>query len=463
MCKQVLEHLTADQPAAIDRLKALLAIPSVSADPTYSGDVAAAGQWLVDQLSAMGLDAQLVPTAGHPIVFARSTAATAPPDAPHLLYYAHYDVQPPDPLDKWDSPPFEPTIRDGAIYARGASDDKGQVCCILEALRAWLVTEKQLPCQVIVLFEGEEESAGQSLPVFIEQRREQLAADVVVVSDTAMWPGPDGPIPAIKYGLRGIAYFDVKLYGPNRDVHSGSYGGAIANPATMLARVLGRLFDDDNHITIPGFYDDVVPVTDQEKRRWTQLPFDERHALKSIGVAEPFGERGYSTLQRLWARPSCDVNGLYGGYQGEGGKTIIPSFAGAKLSFRLVANQDPRKIGAALESWLHSQDVGGCRWQVQHLGQAPPVLLTTDSPFVTAAKRAIERASGRPPVMIREAASIPVVADFKSILGLDTLLIGFGLTDDCIHSPNEKFNLDQFTLGCRTHAILLAELAAARR
>jgi acetylornithine deacetylase/succinyl-diaminopimelate desuccinylase-like protein len=313
---------------------------------------------------------------------------------------------------------------------------------------------------VTVLIEGEEEGGGEAaLSQFIAEHQDLLAADVAIVCDSGVWDGPAGPIPAITYGLRGIVYYDLRLFGPNRDLHSGAFGGSIPNPATLLARVIGRLLDEDNHITVPGFYDDVLPATDQEKRLWSQLPCDEQRALAQLGLSRRFGERGRSSFECLWARPTCDVSGLLGGYQGQGAKTIIPSWAGAKISFRLVPNQDPVKIDQLFRAWMRSQDVGGCRWEISQLGNAWPVLVPTDSPFVAAAQRALQRAAGQVPVLIREGGTIPVVADIQKLLGLNSLLIGFGRADDCIHSPNEKFDLAQFDLGCRALATLLADLA----
>ena len=460
MLDDVLQQLDDDQPQAVARLCEFLSIPSVSTDPAFADQAAQAARWVCDTLTRLGFDATSHPTAGHPIVLADNRNDKPPADAPHVLFYGHYDVQPPDPLDQWTTPPFEPAIRDGAIVARGASDDKGQVMCFLEALRAWKQTHGRLPLRVTVLIEGEEECGSIQLQPFMEAHRDALSADIAIVSDTAMW---DPQTVAITYGLRGLLYFDVQLHHPNRDLHSGIYGGTLANPATVLTSVLGRLFDDDHRVTIPGFYDDVVQLTDDERRQWAALGFDDVALLAGIGVHQPHGEAGYTTLERKWARPSCDINGLYGGYGGEGAKTIIPASAGAKVSFRLAPNQDPNKIGLAFTDWLKSHDVHGCRWQITPYGQADPVVVSNDSPYIHAAVRAIERCSGRPPVMIREGATIPVVADFKSLLGIDTLLIGFGLNDDRIHAPNEKFNLDNFALGCQTHAAVLAELAAVRR
>ncbi|MEX0775355.1 MAG: dipeptidase [Phycisphaeraceae bacterium] len=459
MTQAVLKHLESDRDAALARLKSLLAIPSVSTNPDNKGDIERAARWVADALGQAGLIARVMPTKGHPVVL-----ATTPPEsvenaqhAPRVMFYGHYDVQPPEPLEEWTTPPFEPTVRDGAIYARGASDDKGQVSCFLEALRAWHAVHGKFPVHVTVLIEGEEEMGSVSLPAFLREHRDELAADIVLISDTAMW---DRDTPAITYGLRGLLYFDLQLHNANRDLHSGVYGGTLANPATILPQVLARLWDEKHRITIPGFYDDVLPVSEEERRRWDALGFKERKQFfDPIGVNTPFGEAGFTTLQRKWARPACDINGLYGGYGGPGAKTVIPSFAGAKVSFRLAANQKADAIGAAFEQWLRAQDVHGCRWKITHLGGCDAVVLPYDSPHIAAAVRAMETSAGRKPVLMREGATIPVVADFKNTLGADSLLVGFGLNDDRLHAPNEKFDLSCFELGCRTHAVLLAELA----
>ncbi len=453
----ILEQIDSTQDDAIARLKDLLTIPSISTDPAYRSHVQDAARWVADHLHESGLNAEVCPTAGHPVVLARTTDDDAQnPAAPRVLFYGHYDVQPPDPVEKWTTPPFQPDVRDGKLYARGASDDKGQVMCFLEALRAYKLAGVKLPCHVTVMIEGEEECGSVGLPGFLQEYREQLKADIAVVSDTTMW---DAETPAITYALRGLVYFDIKLHGPTRDLHSGVYGGTLANPATMLARVLGKLFGEDNRVTIPGFYDDVAPLDEEETQRWAVLGFNERDFLDPVG-AKPFGEAGYSTLERRWARPSCDVNGLYGGYMGEGAKTVIPSYAGAKVSFRLPANMDPDKVAKQFTDWLEAQDTGGCRWEITQHGKAYPVAVSIDSPYIAAAGRAMEQAKGRPPVLVRDGATIPIIADFKRLLGLDTLLLGFGLNDDNIHSPDECFGLDRFHLGCRTHAMLLEQVAA---
>ncbi len=452
----ILTILENDHDAAVQRLCDLLKIPSVSTDPAYKQHIDAAANWVADHIKQSGLDAEVCQTAGHPVVLAKTTDDDVEnPNAKRILFYGHYDVQPPDPLDKWTTGPFEPTIRDGKLYARGSSDDKGQVACFLEALRAYKKAGRKLPCHVTVMIEGEEECGSVGLPGFLKEYHDQLKADVVVVSDTTMW---DPDTPAITYAMRGLVYFDIKLYGPNRDLHSGVYGGTLANPATLLPRTLAKLFGDDNRITIPGFYDDVAPLDPVETKRWADLGFKDELFLNPIG-ATPFGEAGFTTLERRWARPSCDVNGIYGGYMGEGAKTVIPSFAGAKVSFRIPANMDPKKVAKQFIDWLKSQDVAGCRWKIEQHGEAYPVAVSIDSPYIAAAGRAIENAKGRPPVLVRDGATIPIIAEFKQQLGLDTLLIGFGLNDDSIHSPDECFGLDRFALGCKTHALLLEEVA----
>jgi len=457
----IIDHLDHDHDNAVRRLCDLLAIPSVSTDPAYAPQVRQAASWVSAQLEELGLITDVIEAGGHPAIVARSPSAMVQnPDAPRILFYGHYDVQPPDPLDLWTTPAFEPTIRDGKVYARGACDDKGQVMMFIEALRAYRQTGRKLPCPVTLLIEGEEECGSVTLPNVLKQHADLLKADLCVVSDTAMWEGSEGPTPAITYALRGLIYFDVKLFGPSRDLHSGVYGGTLANPATLLARTLGRLFDENNRITIPGFYDDVAAVTDDERAQWQRLNFSEEKFLGEIGV-KPFGEKGFNTLERRWARPSCDVNGLYGGYMGKGAKTVIPAFAGAKVSFRIPANMNARKVAASFEAWIKSQDVGGCRWELENHGEAYPVAAPTDSPFVAAAMKAVEAVEGRPPALVRDGATIPVVADFKAKLGLDTLLIGFGLNSDSIHSPNEHFGLDRFLLGAKCHAALLTQIGMA--
>lgn len=454
MTAKVLEHLRTEHEAAVQRLCDYLRIESIGTDAQYDEACRDAAQWTAKQMRAAGLETQIHTGQGHPIVL--GTYQCDKPDAPTVMYYGHYDVQPPDPLALWDSPPFEPMIRDGRIYARGASDDKGQVMTFLEAMRAWHETHGLPDVNLKVFIEGNEESGSEPADAFVAEHKDLLQCDVAVVSDTAMW-GPGQP--AICYALRGLAYFDVKLFGPSRDLHSGVYGGSVPNPANEMIKVLGQLFDENHHITVDGFYDDVVTLTDEEREQWQNLGFDETEYAKSIGLSELSGEAGYATLERRWARPSGDINGIYGGYMGEGAKTVIPAMAGAKVSFRLAAKQDPHDIEAKFRRWLEKRTPAGCRWQIETWGLAHPVIVQRDSAYLQAAAEAVQEASGTQARLIREGATIPVVSTFKRELGIDTLLMGFGLHDDNLHSPNEKFDLACFDLGCRAHALLLGRLA----
>jgi acetylornithine deacetylase/succinyl-diaminopimelate desuccinylase-like protein len=451
---KILKHLEDDQAAALGRLCELLSIRSISTDPAYNDQCEAAARWVTSALTDCGLTAQMYETKGHPAVLARTTEEI--PGAPRVLFYGHYDVQPPDPLDLWKTPPFEPQVRNGKLFARGSSDDKGQVMCFIEALRAWKLVTGSIPLNLTVLIEGDEECGSAGLDDFIEAHADDLRADVAVVSDTSMW---DDNTPAITYALRGLLYFDIQLHGPSRDLHSGVYGGTVANPATELVKVLGQLLDANHHVTVPGFYDDVVSADEAERKRWAELNFSDEKWAASVGVKQLHGEKGYGTLERRWARPSCDVNGLYGGYMGAGAKTVIPSFAGAKVSFRLAADQDPRKITEAFTKWLQDRTPPGCRWQITEHGHAHPVIVPTDSPHLAAAARAVEIGFNQKPKLVREGATIPVVSTFKRVLGMNTLLVGFGRHDDAIHSPNEKFEVANFVGGCRTHAALLSTLS----
>lgn len=435
-----------------DDLCELLRIPSVSADRIYAGDVRRAADWVAGRLGRLGLAAELIETDGHPLVYAESPPV---PGAPTVLVYGHYDVQPADPLDQWTSPPFEPTVRDGNLYARGATDDKGQMLTHVNSAQAWIETTGRLPLQLKFLIEGEEEVGSESLYKFLERSADRLACNVVVVSDTAQFaPGQ----PAITYGLRGIAYFELRLTGPKHDLHSGTFGGGVTNPANALARMLAALVDRDGRVQVPGFYDDVVPLTDRERAQFAALDFDEPAFLQRIGVDAVTGEVGYTNLERRWARPTCDVNGIWGGYQGQGGKTVLPSTAGAKFSFRLVPRQDPRRVAAGLRELLTRICPPGIKMELIEMHGAPGAMVPPDSPYVQAAARAIEGGFGRPPVFIREGGSIPIVTAFSERLGVDTLLLGWGLDDDNAHGPNEKFSLADFHRGIRASAYLWQEL-----
>jgi succinyl-diaminopimelate desuccinylase len=451
----ILRYLDEHQAAAEEDLKALLRIPSVSADPQYHPDCRRAADWVAGQFREMGLATEVIPTVGQPLVYAESTPA---PGKPVALVYGHYDVQPPDPLAEWITPPFEPTVRNGNVYARGATDDKGQMLTHVQSVKAWLKTRGQLPMQVKFLIEGEEESGGAGINEFFGRATtpDKLQCDCVVVSDTSQFaPGQ----PAITYGLRGIAYFELRLTGPKQDLHSGTFGGAVTNPLNALCVMLTALRDSQGRVQVPGFYDDVLPLTEKERQQFAALPFTDEAFQKQLNVEGLFGEAGYSTLERRWARPTYDLHGIWGGYQGEGGKTVLPAKAGAKFSFRLVPNQDPHKIAVALEAFLKERCPPGIRMELIDMHGAPGVVVPLDNPCMTAAAKAIERGFGKPPVFIREGGSIPIVTDFTKRLNAPVLLLGWGLDDDNTHSPNEKFCLADYHRGIRASACLWEELA----
>jgi len=451
------EYLASEAGRFEDELCELLRIPSVSADSQYKADVRQAGQWVASQLSGLGFQTQIFDTPGHPIVFAQSPEI---PGAPTVLVYGHYDVQPPDPLDEWISPPFEPTKRNGNLYARGATDDKGQMFTHIKSAEAWVRTANKLPVNLKYLIEGEEEIGSPNLKPFIASHRDLLACDCVVISDTSQF-GPGQP--AITYGLKGIAYFELRLTGPKQDLHSGTFGGAISNPANALAKILAALVDDRGRIQVPGFYDDVIPLTQEERESFAKLPFSDEQFMEQLGVDGLFGEEGYTTLERRWARPTCDINGLWGGYQGEGEKTVLPAKAGAKFSFRLVPKQDPQKITESLRNYIARLMPPGIRWELKASHASPGVVVSRESPYVQAAARAIEAGFGKEPVFIREGGSIPVVNTFFDELGVDTLLLGWGLNDDNPHSPNEKFCLADFHRGIKASAYLWRELGELKK
>lgn len=442
-----------------------LKMPSVSTDSAFKDDVRKAGQWLVDKLSGSGFSTELIETKGHPIVYAESPKIEG---APTVLVYGHYDVQPPDPLELWNSPPFEPVVHDRKVYARGATDDKGQLITHVFSAEAWNNCEGNLPVQLKFLIEGEEECGSKALYEFLDGKydgdgpsvNERLQADICVISDGSQY---DHGKPAITYGLRGIAYFELLVQGPNRDLHSGAHGGAVTNPANTLCQMIASLKDDQGRIQIPGFYDDVIELTQVEKTEFTKLDFDDEDYKDELGVDGLTGEQGFSTLERRWARPTCDVNGLWSGYQGEGAKTVLPEKAGVKISFRLVPNQDPKKVANALESYLESQCPAGIEFELIDMHGAPGVLVPIDNPYMAAARQAIDRGFGTEACFIRTGGSIPVVLKFKESLGIDTLLVGWGQDDDNPHSPNEKFSLDDFHKGIKASACLWEEIANVQK
>ena len=450
---QVNQFLADNSERFVDELKQFLSIPSVSADSAFATHMTAAAEFVREKLKHAGVEAEIIPTAGHPIVFG---ARRESPNAPTVLVYGHYDVQPPDPIEDWVSPPFEPAIRDGKIYARGATDDKGQLYTHIKSVEAWTQTEGKLPANVLFVIEGEEEVGSDNLERFLAERKSDLKADVAVISDTSQYaPG----IPAITYGLRGIAVCEVEIEGPNQDLHSGVFGGSVANPANTLARLIGSLHDNDGRVLIPGFYDDVVELSVEERSQFAQLPFDESEFLKNLGVDAPHGEAGFTTLERRWARPTCDVNGMLSGYTGEGPKTIVPSKAMAKISCRLVPDQNADAITKSLEDYLRGQCPAGVRFSFKTYHGCGALVADLNSPWMEAARQAIESAFGTRPVMIREGGSIPVVATFRDVLGLDTLLLGWGQNTDNLHSPNEHFSLDDFHRGIKASAAFWQRVA----
>ncbi|TWT90791.1 Succinyl-diaminopimelate desuccinylase [Pseudobythopirellula maris] len=451
---QLDSHLEENASRHEERLMELLRIASVSADSAHAGDVQRAADWVAALLSeGTQLQVETIPTAGHPLVYAESPAVEG---KPVVLIYGHYDVQPPDPLDEWLTPPFEPTVRNGAVYARGATDDKGQMLTHLLSTLAVLEVEGELPLQLKILIEGEEEVGSENLEKYVAENQDKLACDCVVISDSSQFaPG----VPAVTYGLRGIAYYEVRLQGPKQDLHSGTFGGGVTNPANTLAKLLAALVDGEGRIQVPGFYDDVAELTEREREEFAGLPFDEAKFKKQLGVDGLTGEAGYSTLERRWARPTCDINGLWSGYQGEGAKTVLPAKAGAKFSFRLVPDQDPAKVTAGLRQLFEPLLPPGIEMELIDFHGAPGVVFPLESPAMEAAATAIEHGFGSRPVFIREGGSIPIVNRFAKELNCEVLLLGWGLDDDNTHSPNEKFNLGDFHRGIRSSAALWQQLS----
>ena len=449
----VKSYIQSHRQAFESNLAELLRIASVSADSRQRGETRRAAEWVASQIERLGLATELIPTAGHPLIYAESPAV---PGKPVALVYGHYDVQPPEPLDEWISPPFEPTVRDGNVYARGATDDKGQMLTHVKGVEAWINTVGKLPVQVKFLIEGEEEVGSEHLGPFVKANRDRLACDTVVISDCSQFaPG----MPAITYGLRGIAYFELKLRGPKQDLHSGTFGGGVTNPANALAELLAALKDKNGRIQVPGFYDDVAPLGEREREEFRALPLSDDEFMESVGVKGLFGEAGFTTMERRCARPTFDINGLTSGYQGEGAKTVLPARASAKFSFRLVPNQDPKKIAASLRKFLEDRLPPGIEMELDDHHGAPGIVVPLDSPYVRAAAAAIESGFGRAPVYVREGGSIPIVNTFAHELGADALLLGWGQNDDNTHSPNEKFCLDDYHRGTLASAQLWEELA----
>lgn len=434
-------------------LKSLIRIPSVSAQPAHNADTRRAAEFVRDDLRSSGISAELVETAGHPIVVGRSPCVEGQPT---VLVYGHYDVQPAEKSDGWDTEPFEPVEKNGNLYARGATDDKGQFYTHLKAAEAWMKTAGGLPVNAIFVIEGEEEVGGANLEKFFADHAAELACDYAVISDTSQWaPG----VPAVTYGLRGLCYLEIHVQGPKTDLHSGMFGGAVVNPLNALCQIIASLHDSSGKVAVEGFYDAIPPLADWERAEFAKLPFDEAAFASGLGVKELNGESGYTTLERKSARPTCDVHGLWGGYAGPGPKTVLPAKAGAKLSFRLVPNQDNRQIAELFRRHVAKVCPKGVTYEIIEHHGAPGVVVATDTPGMAAARRAVAVAFEREPVLVREGGSIPVVGLIKDHLKVDTLLLGWGQNDDNLHGPNEKFSLGDFHRGIRAGARFLAELA----
>src|SRR5437867_5340178 len=450
------QYLEQHRDRFVEDLKAALRIPSISAQPEHKDDVRRCADHFAAELRSLGMTrVEVAPTAGHPIVYAEWLGA---PGKPTVLLYGHYDVQPPEPLELWNSPPFEPVVRDGKLFARGAVDDKGQVYMHVKAVEAHLSVNGRLPVNLKMVIEGEEEVGSEHLEGFLVTRRAELDADVIVVSDTAML-GPDQP--ALTYGLRGIQYAQINVTGPAHDLHSGHFGGAVQNPANALSAIIAALKDGDGRITVPGFYDRVRPLSAAEREQLRALPFDERAFLAESGAPAPAGEKGYSTLERISVRPTLDVNGIWGGYTGTGAKTVLPSKASAKVSMRLVPDQEPAEIHARFEAYVSRLAPPGVRVEVENLHGCRPFLTESDHPMIRLARKALARAWSKPAALIREGGSIPVMATLQKTHGLPCILMGFGLDDDNVHAPNEKFSLTSFHGGTKSVAYLYEELAKA--
>ena len=451
----VLARIDTDLPASLDRLMQLLRIPSISTDPAFKADCATAADWLVEDLRALGFDASSRPTPGHPMVVGHGGTGDK-----HLLFYGHYDVQPVDPLNLWDRDPFDPEIQDTpkgrVIRARGAADDKGQLMTFLEACRAWKAVYGTLPGKLTIFLEGEEESGSPSLIPFMQANAAELRADIALICDTGLF---DDKTPAITTMLRGLVGEEMTIHAANKDLHSGSYGGAAANPIRVLAKILGNMTDARGHITIPHFYDGVTELPDAIRAQWQSLSFDHAQFLGDVGLSIPQGEQDRTPLEMLWSRPTAEINGIWGGYTGDGFKTVLPAEAHAKVSFRLVGDQDPAAISANFRKWVEAQLPGDCSVEWKAHGNSPAGVMSIDNPAFEAARQALTDEWQVPAAYIGCGGSIPIAGYFKTYLGMDAMLIGFGRDDDQIHSPNEKYDLECFHKGIRSWARVLAKLS----
>jgi acetylornithine deacetylase/succinyl-diaminopimelate desuccinylase-like protein len=454
---KVVDFINVQRDRYVEELKQYLAIPSISALPQHQGDVRRCAEWSADQMRQIGLEqVRVIDTPGNPIVYGEWLNA---PDAPTMLFYGHYDVQPVDPVELWESPPFEATVREGEIYARGAADDKGQVFMHFKAIEAHMKQTGRLPLNIKVFLEGEEEVGSLHLDPFVTDNKPMLAADVVVISDSAMFARG---VPSICYGLRGLVYYQIDLRGTKSDLHSGVFGGAVANPAFTLAQLLAQMKDKSGRVKIPGFYEEVRDLTPEERAEWKKLPFDEKTYRKELGAPRLLGESGYTVLERTWGRPTFEVNGLLSGFTGEGPKTVIPAVAMAKVSMRLVPDQHPDKIATLFEAYVEKIAPKAVELKLTRMHGGKPWMAEFDSPYIRAAGRAIEKGFGKTPVFTREGGSIPVVATFQQVLGIPSVLFGVGLPDENAHAPNEKLDLGNFHGGIIASAHLYQEIAQLR-
>ena len=452
---EVLSTIDSDLDGSLARLMELLRIPSISTDPAYADDCERAADWLVEDLKSLGAEATKHATPGRPMVVGHVGEG-----APHLLFYGHYDVQPVDPLDLWDREPFDPEIQETpggrVIRGRGSSDDKGQLMTFVEACRAWKAVHGALPCRITFLFEGEEESGSPSLVPFLKAHAEELKADIALICDTGLF---DPQTPGITTMLRGMLQEEVIVTGPNKDLHSGMYGGAARNPIRVLSKIIASLHDETGRVTVPGFYDGVDEISDALRAQWEALGFDAEGFLGDVGLSVPAGEDGRTVLEQVWARPTCEVNGILGGYAGEGFKTVLPSVARAKISFRLVGRQDPLKLRESFRAMVREALPEDCTVEFVGYGAGPASVMETTDPAFEKARAALTDEWPRPAAFIGSGGSIPIAGYFKTIMGMDSMLIGFGRDDDQIHSPNEKYDLESFQKGTRSWARVLAALA----
>jgi acetylornithine deacetylase/succinyl-diaminopimelate desuccinylase-like protein len=453
----VLSRIDADLPKATERLLELLRIPSISTDPEYKENCNRAAEWLVADLQSLGIPAEKRPTPGHPMVVGHIDG-----DGPHILFYGHYDVQPVDPLELWDRDPFDPEIQDTdkgkVIRGRGASDDKGQLMTFVEACRAWKHENGSLPCKIIFFFEGEEESGSPSLVPFMKEHADELKADLALICDTGLFG--EG-MPGIITMLRGLLGEELTITGPEKDLHSGMYGGIAMNPIRVLSKIIASLHDETGRCTVPGFYDGVPDLPEDMLNQWNNLGFDPKEFLGAVGLSEPAGEQSHTPLEMIWSRPTCEVNGIWGGYTGSGFKTVLPSKASAKISFRLVGQQDPFKIRESFRDYVQSMLPADCSVEFKGHGNSQASQMETDDPAFEAARVALSEEWPQSAAYIGCGGSIPIAGYFKTILGMDSMLIGFGKDDDQIHSPNEKYDLNSFHKGIRSWARVLDALTKA--